>query len=333
LVSSLLRDGANPNDLHHKYQYTPLMFAAISGKEEICRILMDAGAYADIKNSIGKTAVEMAALVGKHECVSVINSHIGLGEVERIVYPSDGKNNKKYPVDFVKLAHVTVRTHHIHPVKLVLFMQRNPTLLQNREKYLYVIDRIFERQLRYNNANEVLSVKLWIILFILRQANTFVSNNIDSGKTISRLLLIYAKHVLAMKPNDMVRPRIETILRNAIKSYPYYNLLLVQMLAKALSRGSLPGAYFFVMQALFGHQMASFAKFCSTCGVPDAHKCCCNCKTLYCSINCQKFDWHIHKKCCSTIEISPPTPADEIVDELDVSYSKIAISHYISLNI
>lgn len=25
---------------------------------------MDAGAYADIKNSIGKTAVEMAALVG-----------------------------------------------------------------------------------------------------------------------------------------------------------------------------------------------------------------------------------------------------------------------------
>lgn len=104
----------------------------------------------------------------------------------------------------------------------------------NPVKYIFHLCFIF--LVSFFSFFKVLSVKLWIILFILRQANTFVSNNIDSGKTISRLLLIYAKHVLAMKPNDMVRPRIETILRNAIKSYPYYNLLLVQMLAKALSR-------------------------------------------------------------------------------------------------
>lgn len=65
------------NDKEHEHGYTPLMFAALAGKildlrentvtgrKDICKLLMDYGAKSYTTNNIGKTASELAAFVGK----------------------------------------------------------------------------------------------------------------------------------------------------------------------------------------------------------------------------------------------------------------------------
>ncbi|KAK6013455.1 ankyrin repeat protein, partial [Ostertagia ostertagi] len=65
LVQLCIDKGANVNDKEHNQGYTPLMFAALAGRPDICKNLMDHGARSYSTNSIGKTASELAAFVGK----------------------------------------------------------------------------------------------------------------------------------------------------------------------------------------------------------------------------------------------------------------------------
>lgn len=338
LVEYLLDHDADPNSNEHAQGYTALMFAALSGQPqsaEICRILLDAGAYAYRKNSIGKTASEMAAFVGQHECVSVINNYIGIDEVEKLIHPKGKDSDEIFPNEFCRLTHAITKTHQIHPVKVIFFIHDNESVLNYRKKFLYVIDRLFERQLRCKESNEVMSLKLWLILFFVREALKFVDSNMDSGGAIPHLLHLYAKYLLKMENVDRVRPNLETLLRNAVRAFPYHQSLLFQTLVKAIAQtkfGERPSAYEYIAQALFGQRMATTTHFCTVCGVANSTKRCRGCKLPYCSVDCQKFDWSTHKKCCSSIAQILREEADRTsnryVEEIPIgdNYEKLAES-------
>ncbi|CAD6185916.1 unnamed protein product [Caenorhabditis auriculariae] len=89
--------GCGINDRTYDSGYTPLMFGALSGKTEICKFLMDNGARPYLTNSIGKTASELAAFIGHHECVSVINNHITIDDIESFLRPKGGNEEEKFP--------------------------------------------------------------------------------------------------------------------------------------------------------------------------------------------------------------------------------------------
>ncbi|KHJ81755.1 MYND finger [Oesophagostomum dentatum] len=65
--------------------------------------------------------------------------------------------------------------------------------------------------------------------------------------------------------------------------------------------GQRPTAYDYIVQGLFGQRLLMASKFCATCGSCSAKKRCSKCKLCYCSVECQKFDWPIHKSCCESI--------------------------------
>ncbi|VDK51657.1 unnamed protein product [Anisakis simplex] len=307
LVEYLIKNGADPNTNQHTHGYSALMFAAISGQPEspeICRILLDAGAHAYKTNSINKTASEMAAFVGQHECVSVINNYIGMDEIERLVHPKGKDSEEIFPEEFCVLVHSITKTHQIHPVKIVFFVHDNELILNYRKKFLYIVDRLFERQLRCKESNEVMSLKLWLILFTLRETLKFVDSNANSGNSVAHLLHAYAKFLIKMEPNERIRPNLETLLRNAVRAFPYHQSLLFQTLVKAIAGtkfGDRPDAYFHVAGTLFGQRAAETCLFCAVCGVSHARKRCKACKLGYCSVECQKFDWPFHKRCCSAM--------------------------------
>ncbi|KHN82406.1 Dauer abnormal formation protein 25 [Toxocara canis] len=238
LVEYLLDHGSDPNSNEHAQGYTALMFAAISGQPqsaEICRMLLDAGAHAYKTNAINKTASEMAAFVGQHECVSVINNYIAIEDVEKLIHPKGKDSDEIFPADFCRLAHAITKTHQIHPIKIVFFIRENESVLNYRKKFLYVVDRLFERQLRCKESNEVMSLKLWLILFVVRETLKFVDSHADSDDSVASLLHLYAKYLLKMEPGDKVRPNLETLLRNAVRAFPYHQSLLFQMLVKAIA--------------------------------------------------------------------------------------------------
>lgn len=307
VVKELLKRGADPNSNEHKHGYTALMFAAISGSSqgpEICRMLLDAGARSYATNSINKTAAELAAFVGQNECVSVISTYISIDEIDKFLHPQGKNSAEQYPHELCILLHATTRTHNIHPIKVILFVAEHEVLMEYRKKYLYVVDRLFERQLRCKQPNEAMSIKLWLLLCILRETFKFLDSCTDAGESIKDKLLLYVKFLLKMEPHDVIRPNVETLLRSAVRGFPYHQSVLFQMLVKLIAEtkfGSEPGAYKCILQILFGPALVTRSLFCACCGVPNASKRCPNCKLLYCGAECQKLDWKIHKKCCTTI--------------------------------
>ena len=46
------------------------------GKEELCKLLVQNGAKTDATNSVKRTPSAMAAFVGNHNCVAVINNFV-----------------------------------------------------------------------------------------------------------------------------------------------------------------------------------------------------------------------------------------------------------------
>ena len=53
------------NGGNHEHDYTTLHFAALAGKVEICKLLLQNGVKIERTNSVKRNASQMAAFVGK----------------------------------------------------------------------------------------------------------------------------------------------------------------------------------------------------------------------------------------------------------------------------
>ncbi|PAV58028.1 hypothetical protein WR25_18798 [Diploscapter pachys] len=283
------------------------MFAALAGKPELCKLLMDHGARSYSTNSIGKTASELAAFVGQHECVSIINNHISIDEVESYLHPKGDNSEEKFPQELADFIHAMCSSNVIHPVALIMKLSSYPDALKYKKK--------------------VMSLKLWIILFNLRDTVKFIESK--SNKSPKEAALLYAKYLLQWEEDQAVRPNIDNLLRSAVASFPYQHTLLFETLAKVMSRskpGERPGAYENIVQGIFGQRLLALSQFCSTCGAVGAKKRCPVCKLSYCSQECQKLDWPVHKKMCSWLATQnlSVSPRDTIsLDEIQAQLADI----------
>uniref|UniRef100_A0AC35TP10 MYND-type domain-containing protein n=1 Tax=Rhabditophanes sp. KR3021 TaxID=114890 RepID=A0AC35TP10_9BILA len=306
LVEWLLLNGGDACNKKHSDGYTSLMFAALAGNARICQMLLEAGVNSEAVNIIHKTAGELAAFTGQHECVSVINSYISYADVDRIVHPNGSKSSEIFPGEFIKFIHDIVRGNELHPVKIVFKLLGTDVLKDRHKKFVWVIDRLFERQLRYKSSNEMLSLKLWFIYFPLNEMLKYIDSchrkAESEGKELNeeQLLNEYAKMICHMKEGSVVREFEEKLLRNTILAFPYKNSLIYQNLGKTMNKikfGDRPSAYTLIMQSLFGQRLVMVSGMCAVCGICSKLKCP-KCKSAYCSQTCQKFDWPCHKKCC-----------------------------------
>ncbi|KAL4002505.1 Ankyrin repeats (many copies) family protein [Acanthocheilonema viteae] len=306
VVRFLLANGVDPNSSTHDCGYKSLMFAAIAGHQGICQLLLDYGAHVYSTNAIGKTAAEMAAFVGQHECVSIINNYVALDEIKILLHPKGDKSNEIYSNEFSQALHDLIKTHIIHPVWVMLFLRdRYQVIWQHRQKFCYVLDRIFERQLRCKESNEVMSLKLWLILYTIRDTCRSVEAVLEKeGHETSTIIRNYVKQLLKMEYNYQIRPNLERYLRNAVQAFPYHHCLLFQALIKNLAAvefGNLPDAFYVITSLFLGQRMVETSHFCATCGAVASTKRCCK-NIYYCRPDCQKMDWCNHKMFCEKID-------------------------------
>ena len=73
-VVAALPDAAAAIDLNHPDNdgWTPLMVASAKGKPEVVRVLLAAGADKDLRNSDGKTALDIAIERKKDACAALL---------------------------------------------------------------------------------------------------------------------------------------------------------------------------------------------------------------------------------------------------------------------
>ncbi|XP_037119431.1 ankyrin repeat and MYND domain-containing protein 2-like isoform X2 [Syngnathus acus] len=288
----LLQHGADVNCNQHEYGYTALMFAGLSGKTDITSMMLDAGAETDLVNSVGRTAAQMAAFVGQHDCVTVINNFFSRARLEYYTRPQGLEREPKLPPGLAGPLHKIIMTTNLNPVKIVLLVRENPVLVDigALEKCYQVMDLLCEQCVKQQDMNEVLAMKMHYISCVLQKCVTFLQRQDDKLDAL-------VKSLLRGRDSDGFPQYQEKFIRECIRKFPYCETTLLQQL------GNDPTAYSVLTQALTGQMAFADADYCATCGERGADKRCSLCKSVtYCSLTCQKLHWFTHKKMCRAMQ-------------------------------
>ncbi|XP_060681409.1 ankyrin repeat and MYND domain-containing protein 2a isoform X1 [Hemiscyllium ocellatum] len=299
----LLQHGADVNCNEHEHGYTALMFAGLSGSKEITRMILEAGAEIDVVNSVGRTAAQMAAFVGQHDCVTIINNFFSRERLDCYTKPQGLDKEPKLPVKLAGPLHKIIITTNLHPVAIVLMVKENPLLadVEALRKCYRVLDLIIEKCMKQREINEVLAMKMHYLSYIFQKCISFLKeheNKLDG----------LVKSLLKGRDTDGFPYYQEKFIRECIRKFPWCEATLLQQLVRTIAPveiGNDPTALSVLTQTITGQIGFMDAEFCTACGKKEADKRCSICKTvIYCNQNCQKMHWFTHKKVCKKLKES-----------------------------
>ncbi|KAA0702203.1 Ankyrin repeat and MYND domain-containing protein 2 [Triplophysa tibetana] len=301
MCNLLLQHGADVNCNEHEHGYTALMFAGLSGKTDITWMMLDAGAETDVVNSVGRTAAQMAAFVGQHDCVTVINNFFSRASLDYYTKAQGLEKNPKLPPKFAGPLHKIIMSTNLNPVKIVMLVKENPLLMdvEALEKCRKILELICEKCVKQQDMNEVLAMKMHYLSCVLQKCGSFLKDRQDK---LDGLI----KSLLKGRDSDGFPLFQEKFIRECIRKFPYCDATLLQQMVRSISPveiGNDPTALSVLTQAITGQVGFMDADFCITCGEKGAEKRCSICKmVIYCDQACQKLQWFTHKKICKTLQ-------------------------------
>jgi ankyrin repeat and MYND domain-containing protein 2 len=127
-------------------------------------LLLKHGAKGQALNSVNRTPSQMAAFVGNHGCVAAINNFIPLADIEYYSVPNGLDKVPKLDPILVEPLHKFVSQVNVHPVAVLLYLQKNYVIVQNCKQMKQVLTLMSEREMKRGaSTNEVLSFKFhWL---------------------------------------------------------------------------------------------------------------------------------------------------------------------------
>lgn len=162
--------GADVNSGKHEYNYTALHFAALSGNSEICQMLLEHGAKINATNSVGRTPSQMAAFVGNHDCVAVINNFVPKSDVDYYTKPRGLETESKLPGHLALPLHKFIMQVNLNPVKIAMNLQKLQSLNDNLDKVKNVLELMSEREMKRGmETNEIMSFKFHYLSCIVSE--------------------------------------------------------------------------------------------------------------------------------------------------------------------
>lgn len=294
LCRLFLDHGADVNSSYHENSYSTLHFAALSGNMEVTRMILEAGAKVDHTNSVNRTASQMAAFVGQHQCVRAINNFFPRDQLERFTVPKGFEKEPKLPPHLVQPLLRLINFTNIHPVKIALYLKEHRELVLESYKVAKVLDIIVEESMKSRDTNDPLSIKCHYFASIIRHANKSLKNSEDT-------LDGFVKFLVKGREADGFTENQERLIRQALKEFPYVDSQLLQQLVRQIAPvkiGDSPTALSTLISGIYGPAFED-DNTCSTCGEAKAEKKCSACKCVtYCNQTCQKMHWPTHKKFC-----------------------------------
>lgn len=305
----LIKQGADANGGNHEHNYTCLHFAGLAGKAEICSLLLEAGAKTYHTNSVNRTASAMAAFVGNHHCVSVINNYVPKEDVVYFTRKQPFEETAKLTADLAKPLHDLVMSMNTHPVRIALKFRDNPKLLENVTMIRKVLEMMSDKEFKNRtDVNEVMSLKYHIIHYIVKDIEKQLEKDKKQDPPAkSPFIDRWIKWQLIGREEDGYPVYQENFLRQGIKEFPFPESQLFKMLVTNFSHcknyGEGQTAAEYINGAFNGQKGFKDHENCDTCGQEGAAKKCSNCKSGdYCDQVCQKYHWFLHKKHCERLK-------------------------------
>lgn len=318
LARLLIDNGADVNFTNRKDGYTPLMFAAISSKAEIVRLLLEMNVDTTAINCVNRTAADMAAFVGQSKIVSIINCWISFtNSVEPYTRRRELEDEPRIPSKQLgRLLHNFIVYPTFHPVKYILFIKENLDLVRYGAKFIYVLDDLCTKTINPPILDETLSLKYHYLSSILqncvRAVDAKKTAKSDEDQSFNKQACEKAMDTFVRRlirgdnydAHKTVTMQVNRLIVDCIFKFPYTQSAIFKTATYALSKLDPDDhiAYTVLIQVLngprtFGHPPEA----CAVCRETSGTKKCSRCKSVfYCDSSCQKADWFQHRKACKS---------------------------------
>jgi len=295
----LINKGANVNHACQDHKYTPLMMASLSGSPEVVSLLLDFGAIIDSKNSLGKTAANLAAFTGQHECLNKIRNYLSRSKFDEYLTPLKGQEVARLPEELVDVVRGLATNENPHPVNIMLYIKDHAVLLNSDVlgRCQNVLRDLCQKcQRTAQDFDEILAIKLHYISCVVNEVRIYFNNTKEPK--IDRLI----KKMLHADGNGFPIT-IESFIRNSMKTFPFIEMPAFRDFVTTVSKtkiGSDPTSLFCLRNLLNGLRASSTLKnVCCSCGKSKSELRCSRCKkAVYCTQRCQKLHWSVHKNFC-----------------------------------
>ena len=316
LTRILIEHGASVNLMSRPAYYTPLMFAAIGNKVEVCRFLLSSGAKTGLTNSIDKNAAEMASFVGSKESARLISSFFSRDSFQYIA------SRFELPELVCSgLYSLLLEVNNIHPVHSLIAIKNCSALWENSSLIISTLEAITESS--FKDTHEEISFRTHFIMRIFTAIQELEVSVEEFDSRCDQLI----KKFLRLSSSDgrssiSMQVGMENHLRQAIRSFPFRDMpLYKQTLACLLAiekddklKSQLASPALHVINSVIRGPLAaknSMDPMCATCGEQgDTLKECTSCHSVwYCGKQCQKLHWFSHKKAC--LSLSTPSSQSE----------------------
>ncbi|XP_044015347.1 ankyrin repeat and MYND domain-containing protein 2 isoform X2 [Aphidius gifuensis] len=324
IAQMLLDQGADVNFCQHEHAYTALHFGALSGDADLCNLLMSHGAKITSKNSVGRTAAQMAAFVGL-------------------------RTEPMLPPHLADSFHKFIMQVNVHPVRIAMTLQKCLGLVDNLEKIHKVLESMRQREMtRGADTNEVMAFKYHYLSCVVQEVIKCQKllearkndNNLqnDKIKTTDPIEFFIRKLLKHNSKNDIktlnFKPEYqELFLRETVREFPFRESTIFRQMVATLAGTDPPSASSVVSAAINGQRaFVELSQMCVTCGEDKANKKCSKCKAVqYCDRECQRLHWFLHKKECTRLEQPSivQTNNTKIIDADDKIKIADAIKHEI----
>lgn len=302
MVQLLLDQGADVQLCEHQHNYTALHFGALSGCSDVCLLLLEAGAKANETNTVGRSPAQMAAFVGHHNCVAVINNYVPKGDVPQL------------PPFLLESFHKFIMQINIHPIKVVMNVQSFVGLQEHLAEVKRVLEVMSEREMRRGQqSNEVMAFKLHYLGYIVGEVcKVREKRPLDMAEAFARKLLKPGK--------DDSLECMDAFLKESIREFPFRESTLFRQMVATLSGDEAPAALSVIGACINGQRgFLDSVAHCTSCGEEKPAKKCSKCKVVqYCDRNCQRLHWTWHKKSCSRLAQEGAAPDAKPARDVDL---------------
>lgn len=227
--------GAAVNSSKHASNYTALHFAALSGKSEICRLLLLAGADQNALNSVNRTPAQMAAFVGNHAAVGCINNFVPLSQVEKYTKIQGQQTEPVLPIFLLESFHKFVIQSNVHPVRIAMNLQRIGVLSENLQPIRKVLNLMSEKEMqKHNELNEIMAFKYHYLSWIVGEINKCREYFQSRKEAKNDYLELFAKRVL--KENRVGQLEyLESTIRECVREFNHRDIAIIRQIVMQLA--------------------------------------------------------------------------------------------------
>ncbi|XP_076033194.1 ankyrin repeat and MYND domain-containing protein 2 isoform X2 [Oratosquilla oratoria] len=304
----LIDHGADPNSDSHDHRYSALHFAALSGNIDTVQLLLTAGAKTYHTNTLGRVASQMAAFVGNHQVVALINNYVPKSSVDYYTKPAGLEKEPKLPKSVADPLYHLIMQVTLHPVHIALTLEKSQVLMDNIVKAYKVLDLLCEKEYkRQENVNEVISMKFHYLSQVLKTLEKEMKKIDEEEEGKKEKVCLFESIIKKwLRANaDGIQEHQEFFIRECIKSFPCVEMPLFMQLVRNItsSRFGECDALNVLSGAINGQRAFQDEKSCFTCGLESkSAKKCSKCKVAqYCDQLCQRLHWSTHKKFCAKL--------------------------------